>query len=86
MDIPWKIQTEIWVYVHYKLVSRQKKSLFEKCEYANEQFGKAHCLILLHSGRNRNLSNEAIFDSCNESRKVWRINIYSIYNHLTVLL
>ena len=42
-------------------VSVRKKPLSEKCEYANERFGKAHCLMLVHSGINKNLSNEAIF-------------------------
>ena len=41
----------------------QKKSLSEKCEYTNEWFGKAHCLMMVHSGINKNLFNEAISDT-----------------------
>ena len=57
-------------------MSQSKKSLSEKCEYANEQFGKAHCLMIFHSGINKNLSNEPIFDTYDVSMKV--INVYSI--------
>ena len=47
----------------------QKKSLSEKCEYANDQFCKAHCLMIVHSKINKNLSNEAIFDTYDVSMK-----------------
>ena len=47
----------------------QKKSLSEKCKYTNEQFDKAHCLMIVHSGINTNLSNEAIFDTYDVSMK-----------------
>ena len=36
--------------------------LFQKGEYGNERFGKVHCLMIVHSGINKNLSNEAIYD------------------------
>ena len=57
----------------YMLVSNwcldKKKLLSEKCEYANEQFGKAHCLMIVHSGINKNLLNEDIFDTYDVSVK-----------------
>ena len=48
---------------------RQKKSLSEKCEYANELVGKLYCLMIVQSGINKNLSNEAIFDTYDVSIK-----------------
>ena len=45
---------------HYTLGER--KSLLEKSQYANERFGKTHCLMMVHSGVNKKLSNEAIFE------------------------
>ena len=47
----------------------QKKSLSEKCENTNDQFGKAHCLMILHSGINKKLSNKANLDTYNVSMK-----------------
>ena len=41
----------------------QKRSLFKSCEQLNERFGEAHCLMIVRTGINKNLSTEAIFDA-----------------------
>ena len=43
----------------------QRKSLKEKCEYPNEKFGKATCLMSVHQGVNDRMSNESVFDHYN---------------------
>ena len=47
----------------------EKMSLMEKDLYPNQTFGKAHCLMVVHSGINKNLSNEAIFENYDVSMK-----------------
>ena len=74
--------------------------LFQKGQYGNERFGKAHCLIIVHSGINKNLSNEAIFDSYDlwmkgmENQYLFNLQCFKhdgelwqvFYNHLSELL
>ena len=46
---------------HYVL--GQRKSLLGKAKYPNEKLGKANCLMMVHQGVNKKISNEVIFDT-----------------------
>ena len=59
------MERNIDMYACFKLVSWSEK-ITEKWEYINEWFGKAHCLMIVHRGINKNLSNEAVFDTYDE--------------------